>query len=290
LAVVVDGNNIACADIVVATHVPVVGIRNLVGATLFQTKLYPYSSYILGARLPAGSIAPGLYDDTTDPYFYLRVHEDADGLYAVFGGEDHKTGQQTDTEKCYARLEDALRRLLPEARVERRWSGQVIETSDGLPFIGEVAATGYAGNGLTFGTAAGMIIHDAIMGARNPWRELFDPRRKAASTSALRTMIEENVDYPLHYVADRLRQSKSLGIENVPRGEGRVVVADGKRVAVHRKDDGSVVKVSAVCTHMGCLVRWNNAERTWDCPCHGSRFTPDGLVLGGPAESPLEPM
>lgn len=295
LAVVVDGQNIACTDLVIATHVPMVGIRNLVAATLFQTKLYPYSTYILGARLPDGSIAPGLYDDTTDPYFYLRVHEDAEGLYAVFGGEDHKTGQETNTEACYSSLEKALCRLLPKAKIDRRWSGQVIETSDGLPFIGQVAdhqyvATGYAGNGLTFGTAAGMIIRDAITGAENPWGDLFDPRRKATSSSALRTLVEENVDYPLHFVADRLRQSKGLGVENVPRGEGRVVVIDGQRAAVHRKDDGTVIKVSAVCTHMGCIVRWNNAERTWDCPCHGSRFTPEGLVLGGPAEAPLEPL
>lgn len=295
LAVVVDGHNVACTDLVIATHVPIVGIRNLAGATLFQTKLYPYSTYIVGARLPAGSIALGLYDDTTDPYFYLRVHEDADGPYAVFGGGDHKTGKETDTESCYARLEEALRRLLPEARIERRWSGQVVETTDGLPFIGEVAdhqyiAAGYAGNGLTFGTVAAMIMRDAITGAKNPWRDLFDPSRKVSSPSALRTLIEENVDYPLHFIADRLRQNKNIGVENVPRGEGRVVVSDGQRVAVHRKDDGTVVKVSAVCTHMGCIVRWNNAERTWDCPCHGSRFTPEGLVLGGPAESPLEPL
>jgi glycine/D-amino acid oxidase-like deaminating enzyme/nitrite reductase/ring-hydroxylating ferredoxin subunit len=294
LAVVVDGKTIACTDLVIATHVPMVGIRNLAGATLFQTKLYPYSTYIIGARLPADSIAPGLYDDTTNPYFYLRVHEDAGGLYAVFGGEDHKTGQASDTEACYSRLEEALRRLLPRAKPERRWSGQVIETTDGLPFIGEVAdhqyiATGYAGNGLTFGTVAAMMIHDAIAGAKNPWRDLFDPQRKASSPSALRRIVEENVDYPLHYIADRLRQNRTAGVENVPRGEGRVVMIDGQRVAVHRKHDGSVVKVSAVCTHMGCIVRWNTAEQTWDCPCHGSRFTPDGLVVAGPAESPLDP-
>ena len=294
-AVIVDGKTVACTDLVVATHVPIVGIRNLVGATLFQTKLYPYSTYVLGARLPADSMAPGLYDDTTDPYFYLRVHEESDGLYAVFGGEDHKTGQATDTEACYSRLEDALRRLLPRAQIERRWSGQVIETDDGLPFIGKVAehqyaATGYAGNGLTFGTAAGMMIHDAIVGSNNPWRELFDPQRKASSPSSLRRIVEENVDYPLHYIADRLRQSRSAGVENVPRGEGRVVMIDGQRVAVHRTENGTVVKVSAVCTHMGCIVRWNKAEQTWDCPCHGSRFTADGLVVAGPAEAPLDPL
>jgi glycine/D-amino acid oxidase-like deaminating enzyme/nitrite reductase/ring-hydroxylating ferredoxin subunit len=295
LAVVVNGTTIACADLIVATHVPLVGNRNLAGATLFQTKLYPYSSYVLGARLPEGSIAPGLYDDTTNPYFYLRIHEDANGPYAVFGGEDHKTGQASDTEACYSALEKALCRLFPTATIERRWSGQVIETNDGLPFIGEVAehqyiATGYAGNGLTFGSAAAMTIHDAITGRANPWRELFDPRRRTPSSSTLRRLVEENVDYPLHFIADRVRQNRSAGVENVPRGEGRVVIVDGQRTAVHRRDDGSVVKVSAVCTHMGCIVRWNNAERTWDCPCHGSRFTPEGLVVAGPAESPLEPI
>ena len=294
LAVVVNGKTIACTDLVIATHMPMVGIRDLIGATLFQTKLYPYSTYIIGARLPADSIAPGLYDDTTNPYFYLRVHEDSNGLYAVFGGEDHKTGQETDTEGCYTRLEEALQRLLPRAKAERRWSGQVIETTDGLPFIGEVAkhqyvATGYAGNGLTFGSVAAMMIHDAILGSPNRWRDLFDPQRKASSPSTIRR-LEENIDYPLHFIADRLKQNKKAGVENVPRGEGRVVMIDGQRVAVHRKDDGSVVKVSAVCTHMGCIVRWNTAEKTWDCPCHGSRFTPDGLVVAGPAEAPLDPV
>ena len=111
--------------------------------------------------------------------------------------------------------------------------------------------------------------------------------RKAASFDAVKRLLTENIDYPMNLVADRVRGTDGSGIENVPRGQGKVIKLEGHRVAVHRRDDGSVVKVSAVCTHMGCLVRWNNAERTWDCPCHGSRFTPEGLVLGGPAEAPL---
>jgi glycine/D-amino acid oxidase-like deaminating enzyme/nitrite reductase/ring-hydroxylating ferredoxin subunit len=293
LAVNVNGETIACKDILIATHVPIVGMRNLVDATLFQTKLYPYSSYVLGARLADNSLAPGLYFDTTDPYYFLRVHEDAQGRYAIFGGEDHKTGQETDTEGCFTRRIAAFNRLVPGASIERRWSGQVVETDDMLPFIGQVAehqyiATGYAGNGLTFGTLAGMMFYDAVMGNANPWRELLDPNRKPSTVEALRRLVSENVDYPLYFIADRLRQSDGSGVENVPRGGGKVVNVDGQRVAVHRKDNGDVVKVSAVCTHMGCIVRWNGAERTWDCPCHGSRFTPDGLVLGGPAEAPLE--
>ena len=292
LAVVVNGETIACTDVIVATHVPMVGVRNLLGATLFQTKLYPYSSYVMGARVD-NSLPPGLYDDTSDPYYYLRIHEDEHGRYAIFGGEDHKTGQETDTESRYAALEQAFLRFVPSAQIERRWSGQVIETDDGLPFVGEVAehqyvATGYSGNGLTFGTVAAMIIHDGIVGRVNPLRELFDPHRKASTLDAIRTFVTENADFPFYFLADRLRSTDGSGVENVPAGSGKVVTLNGKRAAVHRRDDGTVVKVSAVCTHLGCLVRWNDAERTWDCPCHGSRFTPEGLVLGGPAEAPLE--
>jgi len=292
LAVIVNGETIACGDIVIATHEPLVGIRNLAGATLFQTKLYAYSSYVLGAYIDE-TIAPGLYFDTSDPYFYLRVHDDPRGRYGIFGGCDHKTGQETDTEAVFERLRESFVRLVPSARIDRRWSGQVIESPDNLPYIGRVAdhqyvATAFAGNGMTFGTLSGMLIRDAITGQANPLLEILDPHRKASSFDALKRLVEENIDYPLYLVADRVKPRDGSGIENVPAGGGKVLKIDGRRVAVHRRDDGNVLKVSAVCTHMGCLVRWNNAERTWDCPCHGSRFTPDGLVLGGPAEAPLE--
>lgn len=293
LAVVVNGETVACEDVILATHVPLAGKTGLLSATLFQTKLYPYSSYVLGAALHDDSIAPGLYFDSSNPYYYLRVHENRDGRYAIFGGEDHKTGQETDTDRCFERLVHSFSRLVPAATIERRWSGQVIETSDGLPFIGATAehqyvSTGYAGNGMTFGTLGGMMLHDAVLGRRNPWSDIFDPDRKVSSAGAIATYISENVDYPWYYVADRVRHPDAGSVDAVAPGDGKVLDIDGKRVAVHRRGDGSLVKVSAVCTHMGCLVRWNGAETTWDCPCHGSRFTTDGLVLGGPAETPLE--
>ena len=292
LAVIVNGENVTCDELVIATHVPLTGVAGTVSATLFQTKLYPYSTYVLGARIPHGRMSPGLYWDTSDPYYYLRVHEAPDHLYAIFGGEDHKTGQAEDTEACFRQLERTLLDVLPEAEIERRWSGQVIETSDGLPFMGrtadhQFAGTGYAGNGLTFGTIAGVMAHDGIVGVDNPWRELFDPDRRKLR-GGLATVISENVDYPYHLILDRLRQDRRSGVDSVGRGEGKVLTVDGKRVACHRTDAGELVAVSAVCTHMGCLVRWNRAERTWDCPCHGSRFTPEGVVIGGPAEEPLE--
>ncbi|MGH7694619.1 MAG: FAD-dependent oxidoreductase, partial [Gemmatimonadaceae bacterium] len=294
MAAIVNGQNITCDRLIVATHVPLMGLTGLVSATLFQTKLYPYSSYVVGARVPR-TLAPGLYSDTSDPYYYLRLHDTgSDDLYAIFGGADHKTGKVDDTESCYAQVEKTLGKIFPKIVLERRWSGQVIETSDGLPYIGQTAdkqfvATGYAGNGLTFGTLAGIMAHDWVLGHGNHWCDVLDPHRKPITTG-LTTLIRENVDYPLHFILDRLRRDRSDDLTAVPRGEGKVLKVDGKPTAVHRTDAGELVMLSAVCTHLGCLVRWNKAERTWDCPCHGSRFTPEGLVLGGPAEEPLEPI
>jgi glycine/D-amino acid oxidase-like deaminating enzyme/nitrite reductase/ring-hydroxylating ferredoxin subunit len=294
LVAVVNGQNVACGDVVIATHVPIVGAVPVTKATLFQTKLYPYSTYVIGGRID-DEIAPGLYEDTASPYHYLRVHRDEQGLYAIYGANDHKTGQASDTDECFAKTALQMKQLLPSVRIDARWTGQVIETNDGLPFIGENAphqyiSTGYAGNGLTFGTLGGLITHDAIMGVANPWRALFEPSRKKLDATSIGNIVTENIDYPLHFVLDRLRRNRSDTVRSIKPGEGKVLTIGGKAVACSRKHDGTLVKVSAVCTHMGCLVRWNTSERTWDCPCHGSRFTDEGLVLGGPAEAALEKM
>lgn len=287
----VNGSRIRFDQLVVATHVPLTGLKSLIGATLLQTKLYPYSTYVIGARLPQGRLAPGLYNDTADPYHYLRVHETPDGRYAIFGCADHKTGTVEDTEERFRDVERALHRVLPEATIDRRWSGQVIETADGLPYIGmtadrQFAATGYAGNGLTFGTLAGIMARDAVLDERNPWQEIFDPGRK--KPDALGTFVRENAAYPYHLVLDRLRSDRRSAPEDVAPGDGRVLRRGGRHVACHRTPEGELKMLDATCTHMGCVVRWNTAERTWDCPCHGSRFTVDGDVIGGPAEEPLE--
>ncbi|MFL5560975.1 MAG: FAD-dependent oxidoreductase, partial [Gemmatimonadaceae bacterium] len=292
MVAIVNGENVACADVVVATHVPILGVTPPTTATLFQTKLYPYSTYVLGGRITE-SIVPGLYEDTDSPYNYLRVHRDDAGLYAILGGADHKTGQKTETDDCFAQVALRFKYLLPSVQVDARWTGQVIETNDLLPFIGANAphqyiSTGYAGNGLTFGTLGGLIMHDAITGVDNPWRELFDPSRKTFEPKSLARYASENFDYPFHFIVDRLRRNRSDTVRTIKPGEGKVLTIEGKPVACSRKDDGTLVKVSAVCTHMGCIVRWNTSERTWDCPCHGSRFTDEGLVLGGPAEAALE--
>lgn len=283
---------IRCGFVVVATHNPIVGKASWLSATLLQTKLALYTSYAIAGRVRPGTVPDALFWDTGDPYRYLRIEPHGGYDVVIVGGEDHKTGQQADTPACYTRLEAAVKALLPDITLTHRWSGQVIETNDGLPLIGELApkqfvSTGYSGNGITFGTVGAMMAADAVLGRRNPWAELFDTGRTKIS-GGLWDYLRENKDYPYYLVRDRFAGSEGRSVRAVPRGSGKVLSLDGKHVAVYRDPDGSVVTRSAVCTHMGCLVQWNAAEKTWDCPCHGSRFTTSGRVIGGPAEAPLE--
>ncbi len=277
--------------VVLATHNPLVGEAGMASATLFQTKLALYTSYVIGAKLPRGGVPIASFWDTNDPYNYLRVDRHADFDYAIFGGEDHKTGQVANTEACFRRLEDSLKELLPNAEIDHRWSGQVIETTDGLPFIGENAdgqflGTGFSGNGMTFGTVTAMMARDWATGAKNPWAELFDVDRKKIKGGAW-DYLRENKDYPYYLIKSRFADPEAESVRGLRPGEGRIVKSKGGKIAAYRDADGTVTKHSAVCTHMGCIVRWNQAESTWDCPCHGSRFDPAGKVISGPAETPL---
>jgi len=288
-----NGHTVTCGDVVIATHNPLVGFGGMAGATLFQTKLALYTSYVIAGRVARGVVPDALWWDTADPYQFLRVDPQRDHDVVIFGGEDHKTGQHDDTEACYRRLEGQLSAIVPDVELTHRWSGQVIETPDGLPYIGRSAdhqysATGYAGNGLTFGTLAGIMISDALLGRSNPWSELFDPGRKAL-TRGLWDYVKENVDYPYYLIRDRFAGAEAKSLRAVRRGEGKVIDRKGAKVAAYRDAAGTVTLRSAICTHMGCVVGWNAAERTWDCPCHGSRFKPSGAVISGPAESPLPP-
>jgi Rieske Fe-S protein len=276
---------------VLATHTPLSGKSSFLSATVLQSKIALYNTYALGARLAQGRVPHGLYWDTADPYHYLRVEPQHGFDYAIFGGEDHKTGQVTDTTACYRALEQTLQRILPGAEVTERWSGQVIETNDGLPYIGETAdrqfvATGFAGNGMTFGTIAAMMARDTVLGRQNPWRELFDPRRTKVRGGAW-DYIRENKDYAYYMVRDRLVARHAQSLRGLGPEDGEVIKIDGRPIAAYRDSRGVVMLRSALCTHMGCEVHWNRAEATWDCPCHGSRFRPDGTVISGPAESPL---
>jgi glycine/D-amino acid oxidase-like deaminating enzyme/nitrite reductase/ring-hydroxylating ferredoxin subunit len=290
--ITVDQRRVESDYVVIATHIPLVGKAGVASAALLQSKLASYTSYVIGARAKRGTVPEALFWDTSDPYDYLRVDRQEKYEYLIFGGEDHKTGQIANSNRPFERLEYRLRQLAPGAKITDRWSGQVIETNDGLPFIGEMTdgqfeATGFAGNGMTFGTLAAMMACDAVNGRDNPWQELFKIQRKKIRGGAW-DYLKENFDYPYYLVRDRLAATEGASTRSVRPGEGKILRLDGQRVACARDEQGKLTKVSAVCPHMGCLVRWNQSERNWDCPCHGSRFQATGEVIAGPAESPLE--
>jgi glycine/D-amino acid oxidase-like deaminating enzyme/nitrite reductase/ring-hydroxylating ferredoxin subunit len=292
LRVEANGHTIRCGHIVIATHTPLMGLTGMLSALALQTKLYLYTSYVVGGRLPEGTVPEASFWDTSDPYYYLRIDRHRGFDYAIFGGQDHKTGQVDDPRQCYDALEAKARVLLPQLQVTHHWSGQVVETNDGLPFIGETAphqfaATGYAGNGMTFGTAAGMMARDYVLGTQNPWQELFDVGRTKIKGGAW-DYLKENVDYPYYLMKKWLTGPQGTSLREIKKGEGKILELEGETVAAYRSERGRVTLLSPVCTHMGCRVEWNTTESTWDCPCHGSRFEPNGDVLAGPAESPLE--
>ena len=187
-----DGLEIDCDYLVIATHVPMMGITGLVSATLFQTKLYPYSTYAIGAAIPRGQLSEMSLWDTSDPYYYLRIDGGTKNDYVIFGGGDHKTGQLADNNAPFQDLTKTLKEILPQAEIDLRWSGQVVETNDGLPYIGETAerqfvATGFSGNGITLGTLAGMMARDAVLGARIPGKNClpWTARKSAAARGTI---------------------------------------------------------------------------------------------------------
>jgi Rieske Fe-S protein len=211
----------------------------------------------------------------------------------IVGGEDHKTGQADDMEKRYRRLEKWSRKRFPEAEeIEFRWSGQVMEPADGLAFIGRnpldkgsiFIATGFGGTGMTYGTIAGMLLTDLVAGRKNEWAEVYDPSRK--TLSAVGEFARENLNVAAQYT-DLVTPGEVESARNIRRERGAVLRRGLTKSAVYRNSDGKLEEHSAICPHLGCVVRWNSGEKTWDCPCHGSRYHRDGHVINGPANRGL---
>ncbi|WP_049928017.1 FAD-dependent oxidoreductase [Halopiger goleimassiliensis] len=279
---------VRAADIVVATGFP---IRDRAG---YFARVHPKRSYVLGLRID-GRPPEGMYYRTGDSYRSVRTHRDEDGVLLLVGGEDHKTGQGGSTIERYRRLLHWARERFPVEDVAYRWSTQDYVSADKVPLVGRAeprtesvyVATGFRGWGMTNGVAAGRLLADLLTGDRPPEADLFDPLRFTPKASLGKT-VTENADAASQFVTDWARTLLSPDLEHVDRGEGLVVREGSHPVAVARDEDGEVHAVSAVCSHMGCLVEWNDAEASWDCPCHGSRFSPDGEVLEGPANEDLD--
>ncbi|MFA6241591.1 MAG: FAD-dependent oxidoreductase [Candidatus Hydrogenedentales bacterium] len=292
-----NGPVITADAVIVATNTPVNDLLAI------HTKQSAYRTFVIGAIVPSGLVANALYWDTCEPYHYVRLQPAPDGLSSgapsdvlIVGGEDHKTGQADDTEDRYSALEEWARTRFPMMKkIEFRWSGQVMEPIDGLAFIGAnpmdsdnvYIATGDSGNGMTHGTIAGMVLTDLIQGRNNPWASLYDPSRK--TLSAIARFAEENLNVAVQY-ADWLTAGDIDEDDSVPPGTGAIVRRGLTKIAVYCDDAGQLHTCSAICPHLGGIVAWNHSEKTWDCPCHGSRFNKFGKAINGPANTDLSPV
>jgi len=283
-----DGHTVTARAVVVATNTPVNDIVTI------HTKQAAYRSYVIALPIPSGSVPRALYWDTPDPYHYVRVATGPDGSdVLIVGGEDHKTGQEEDSDEPFERLESWTRERFPVNGIRSfSWSGQIIEPVDSLAFIGRnpgdadnvFIATGDSGNGMTHGTIAGMLLTDLILGKSNPWQALYDPARVTLRASG--TFAKENLNVAAQY-ADLVTGGDISSLDELAPDSGAVIRQGLKKIAVYKSPSGVVTECSAICPHLGCIVQWNTTEKTWDCPCHGSRFEATGKVVNGPAISDL---
>ena len=277
-----NGPVVSATAIVVATNTPVNDWVEI------HTKQAAYRTYVIGMRVPKGTVTKALFWDTLDPYHYLRLKDGVGHDVLIVGGEDHKTGQADDATERFDRLESWARERFPMAEeLELRWSGQVMEPIDSLAFIGRnpgdkniYVATGDSGNGMTHGTIAGILLTDLISGRENAWEKLYDPSR--ISLRAASDFAKENLNVVAQF-GDYATGGDVDEEHKIEKGMGALVRHGLKKVAAYRDTRGALHQCSAICPHLGCIVNWNHAEKTWDCPCHGSRFDPYGQVLNGPA-------
>src|SRR5438874_1762556 len=294
------GHSIKAEAAIVATNCPIND------RLVIHSKQAPYATYVLTFRVMRELEHVLLWDtaETAEeekqllgpiPYHYVRFARDNEGDVLIIGAEDHKTGQASDFEARLAKLERWTRDRFPfVGEITDHWSGQVMEPVDGIAYIGRnpgdknvYVVTGDSGNGITHGTIAGILITDLICGRENPWTKLYDPSRKTLQPTVLADYVAENANV-VAQLRDYVTPGDEPNAEKIQSGEGALLREGVKKIAAYRDDQGTLHKLSAVCPHLKCIVRWDNYEKTWDCPCHGSRFDALGRVLNGPAISDLE--
>jgi len=279
------GQTIRARQIVLATNYPL------------QSKMFAqlpaYRTYAIGAKIPKNSIEKCLIWDTADPYIYVRTQPETDCDVLIVGGEDHRVGQADDADARFGRLWQWTQKRFPMAtEITYKWSGQFFETHDGLAFIGGYSSsepnifliTGDSGMGMTHGTIGGMLVSDLILGKENDWTEVYEPTR--ILTQSITEAVPEILSSTAPYV-DWLKGGDVSSADEIKNGDGAIISHGTTKIAAYRDEDGNLHQRSAVCTHLGCIVRFNSLEKTWDCPCHGSRFGTDGNVINSPAIAPL---
>jgi glycine/D-amino acid oxidase-like deaminating enzyme/nitrite reductase/ring-hydroxylating ferredoxin subunit len=283
-----DRGDIAAGRVLVATHYP------FLDRGLFFARLSPERSYALGVRA-RGATPQGMFLSTESPSHSIRATPHDDGELLIVGGEGHKTGQEGDVAGRYARLEGWARDHFDVESVVYRWGAQDAMPADGIPYVGPVlpgedrvfTASGFRKWGMTNGVAAARILADRLLGRENAWAETFDSNR-FKPVAAAATLLKENVNVGAHFFGDRVTSPGPDALEDLVPGDGAIMRVGSRKVAAYRDQDGTVRAVDPICTHLHCEVRFNSGDRSWDCPCHGSRFDTDGTVLEGPATRDLE--
>ncbi len=286
--VVTATGTVNARHVVMATHLPLGQIGG------YYARAFPEAESVIAARI--ARVPAGMYINVEQPSFSIRTHTQGNGdVYAIVAGTSFKPGHTDEERESFESIESWLAAHFEAGPVEHRWVNMDYKSMDSAPFIGwstgprkgYLVATGFNAWGITNGTAAAMILADLAAGKENRWSALFDARRVKPLAGAME-FAKENAAVALHLAGGYLSR-KPASLEELGPGDAAILKVDGKNVAAFRDEQGHVHAVSAVCTHMGCVVGWNETDRTWDCPCHGSRFGLDGDVIHGPATAPLEP-
>lgn len=280
--VTTNGRKVTAEKVIICSHFPCYD-----GGGLYLTRLRPERSYALGVHIKE-EFPKIMLINAEDPTRSLRYQMDGEKQLVLVGGENHKVAHGEDFEVHYDNLEKFARGTFTVEDIPYRWSLQDYITVDTIPYVGKLmsskeniyVATGFRKWGMTNGTAAARMLVDEILGVDNPWKEAFDPTRKFTA-KAYGKLFTENFDVAKELIIGKLKSGeKDINLE---KGEGKVVELDGHKYGAYRDDDGKLHIVNITCTHVGCELKWNDAEKSWDCPCHGSRFTYDGEILDGPA-------
>ncbi|WP_026691694.1 FAD-dependent oxidoreductase [Alteribacter aurantiacus] len=283
-----DGHEVECDYVVAASHFPFYD-----GMGLYYTRMHAERSYSLAVKT-SKPIATGMYINVEDPKRSIRSTPGADGPLMIIGGEKHKTGQGVDTSKHYEALAAYSKELFPDGEILHRWATHDLITMDKVPYIGHLTkkhknifvATGFHKWGMTNGTVAAKIIRDGILEKDNRYTELFTPHRMKADPG-IKEFVKENANVAKYFVKGKVDMVRRKP-EDLTSDEGGVVTVRGKRAGAYKDLDGRLHVVDTTCTHLGCECEWNDGDRTWDCPCHGSRFDVEGVVIEGPADKPLK--
>lgn len=278
---------------VTADHVVVATLLPILDRGLEFARTRPSRSYGIAVTVD-GSVPTPMYISAESPKRSLRHYHGELGTYLVVVGDGHDTGEGTDLSAHWQSLIDFAQAHFPVTSVAYRWSAQDFYPADGIPYVGRLRfsdhvqiATGFRKWGLSNGMVAAQIMRDTIVGKDNPWADVFSARPLESPAGIVET-VKDNIEVAKHFVGDRVGLSGRDAVDDLAPGQGVVIRHEGRPLAVCRDADGGVSAVSGICSHLGCLVAWNDAEASWDCPCHGSRFSPHGSVLTGPTRKPLE--